>query len=68
MTAESEALGQCTECGHIYAVYERSGAWHALGTDGDCHCGNDEFEVLSDQGEDVDGPSARPDDDEPSEV
>lgn len=48
MTAEVEALGRCTECGHVYAVYRLSGCWRALGTDGDCHCGNDEFEVLSD--------------------
>lgn len=49
MTAESEALGKCKECGQIYAVYERSGRWRALGTDGDCRCGNGEFEVLSDE-------------------
>lgn len=48
MTAEAEAMGRCTECGQIYAIYEREGCWRVLGTDGDCHCGNAEFTVLSD--------------------
>ncbi|MFC6942892.1 hypothetical protein ACFQE8_23530 [Salinirubellus sp. GCM10025818] len=49
MTAETEALGRCTECGQVYAVYRTTESWRALGTDGDCRCGNAEFEILSDR-------------------
>jgi hypothetical protein len=47
MTAEAEALGECTECRTVYPVYEQGGTWHALGTDGGCRCGNSEFDLLS---------------------
>lgn len=47
MTAEAEALGECTECQTVYPVYEQDETWHALGTDGGCRCGNDEFTVFS---------------------
>ena len=49
MVAETEALGDCAECGNIYAVYRKDEDWYALGTDGDCKCGNDEFTIISDK-------------------
>lgn len=49
MTAQTEALGRCTECGATYAIYEGPEGWRALGTDGSCRCGNGEFAVLSDR-------------------
>jgi hypothetical protein len=47
MAAETEALGRCTECGKTYTLYEDPSGWRALGTDGSCRCGNEEFTVLS---------------------
>lgn len=47
MTAETQALGRCSECGTAYAIYEGAEGWRALGTDGSCQCGNRDFTVLS---------------------
>jgi hypothetical protein len=47
MTAETEALGKCTECGKVYAVYQEGERWRVLGTGGGCSCGSDELTVLS---------------------
>ena len=51
MAAKAEALGQCLECGHIFVVYRRAESWRALGTEGDCTCGNDSFRILSERSE-----------------
>lgn len=48
MTADVDALGRCTVCGKTYAVFKDEENWRALGTDGNCSCGNDEFTLLSD--------------------
>lgn len=50
VTAETEALGRCTECEKTYAVFKNGGKWRVVGTDGTCSCGNDEFTVLSAEG------------------
>ena len=47
MASEAEALGQCIECAATYPLYRKDGEWRALGTDGNCRCGNGEFTVLS---------------------
>jgi hypothetical protein len=47
MASETEALGQCTECAATDPLYRRDGEWRALGTDGNCECGNGEFAVLT---------------------
>ena len=41
---EPQTFGQCTECGTVYpAQIAPSGEVRPVGTDGTCHCGNDEF-------------------------
>jgi hypothetical protein len=47
MAAETEALARCSECGNTYAVFKDGEEWRVLGTDGDCSCGNGEFNILS---------------------
>lgn len=47
MAAEPEGIGRCTDCGSMYAIYRNNEGWHAIGTDGSCQCGNDEFAALS---------------------
>ncbi|PSQ21961.1 hypothetical protein BRD06_10505 [Halobacteriales archaeon QS_9_67_15] len=44
---EPEAIGQCTECGEVYAVQHEDGDLRPIGTDGVCECGNDVFESVT---------------------
>lgn len=47
MAASTDALGKCTECAAIYALYKSERGWRVLGTDGNCRCGSSDFTVLS---------------------
>lgn len=41
---EPQTFGRCTECGTVYpAQIAPGGEVRPVGTDGTCHCGNDEF-------------------------
>jgi len=43
-----QTLGRCNECGNVYPVQTTaSGELRAIGTGGDCECGNDSFEPVS---------------------
>jgi len=46
---EPEAIGQCTECGEVYAAQRENGELRPVGTDGVCECGNDVFETVDGQ-------------------
>ncbi|PSQ01706.1 hypothetical protein BRC94_03190 [Halobacteriales archaeon QS_5_70_17] len=51
--SERRELGQCTECGAIFAVeVTNEGEAVPIGTDGTCSCGNPVFDVI--ESEDVD--------------
>ena len=46
---QPEAIGQCTECGKVYAVQRENSDLRPIGTDGVCECGNDVFESVAEQ-------------------
>ena len=46
---EPEAIGQCTECGEVYAVQHEDSDLRPIGTDGVCECGSDAFESVAEQ-------------------
>lgn len=39
-------LGRCTDCEAAYPVCRSDGGWRAVGTDGTCRCGGDQFTLM----------------------
>ncbi len=39
-------LGRCTDCGAVYPVCRSDAGWRAVGTDGTCRCGGDQFTLM----------------------
>jgi hypothetical protein len=46
---EPSRLGICTDCGRVYPVQTDADRLRPIGTDGNCRCGNDEFEPLAER-------------------
>lgn len=45
---DPQLLARCAECGNIYpAQATGSGEFRPIGTEGECDCGNTEFELVS---------------------
>jgi hypothetical protein len=44
---EPTLLGVCTDCGRAYPTQADADRLRPIGTDGNCRCGNDEFEALN---------------------
>jgi hypothetical protein len=47
-------LGRCTDCEAVYPVCRSDEGWRAVGTDGTCRCGGDQFTLMK-----PDEPAAR---------
>lgn len=46
-----ETIGCCTDCGNVYGLRRRSnGELYSVGNAGECSCGNDEFDAISNPG------------------
>jgi hypothetical protein len=45
--ATPSGLGQCTDCEAVYPIRRYGGDWRAVGTDGTCRCGGDEFRLMN---------------------
>lgn len=39
-------LGLCASCGAVYPVRRQGDDWRAIGTDGACRCGEDDFRLM----------------------
>lgn len=41
--ADPNGLGRCTACESVYPVRRIEDGWRAVGTDGRCRCGGEDF-------------------------
>lgn len=44
--ATPSGLGRCTDCEAVYPIRRSGEGWRAVGTDGTCRCGGDQFTLM----------------------